>query len=137
MERFKEESESISFEDVRAVQRLVIASSFENLKNGRTPDSVTLSDGAVVRANVYDKKLRNDFRVRSKDVVNVESANPLPQLDEVYPFIQELLKRDRKSFTVRTSLKNEWMAVRFQLEESTSEVRQFADGVAEVRNSVF
>jgi len=137
MEKYREQSESIVFKDVKAVQRLVLANSFENLKGGDTSDSITLSDGAIVRANVYDKKLRTDFRVRPKDPVNVESTNPVPQLDEVQPFIHELLNRERESFTVRTGLKEEWVAVRFMLEEPASRTRQLTDGVSEVRDSIF
>ena len=137
MEKYREQSESISFKDVKAIQRLVIANSFENLNDDNISGSVVLSDGAMVRANICDKKLGIGFRARGKGIADVESANPLPQLDEVYPFVQQLLKRERRSFTVRTSSKDEWIVVRFQLEDPVSEVRRFTDGISEVRDSIF
>jgi hypothetical protein len=106
--------------DLGIIQRFVVENSFENLRGDYMSVPVTLSDGAIVFSEIYDRKNKIDLRKTSEERVDVESLNPVPTRDEINPFIIELLFRKRKSFIVKTGLKDDWVSVRFKLEEPPS-----------------
>jgi hypothetical protein len=91
MENFERNIERTHIDDIRSIQRLVIANSFENLRFGSALDSVILTNGVMVRADALERKSKPGLNKNAENQADVECAEPVPPLDAVTPFIRQLL----------------------------------------------
>jgi hypothetical protein len=126
MENFERKIERTHIDDIRSVQRLVIANSFENLRFGSALDSVILTNGVMVRADALEGKSKPGLNKKAEMHADVECAEPVPPLDAVTPLIRQLILGKRDFFTVKTSDKNDWITVRFA-RDPLSAKRQIKD----------
>jgi len=134
-----ENAEVLNPEDIRRVQKLVLNNSYERRKHGVPQTSVELTDMSSVIATLDDSGQQDiPWFKRLKVSADVSTTDPVPALDLVLPFIQELLLRGRESFSLRTGPDKDAIVVRFTLKEPPLPSQKIGENtVRGIRDSIF